>query len=171
MDSGKPTTGVLNQKKKFPTVEIVMWIVVIAVILAILIPVYINLNNKVKEAEKTAAVNAYAEQMLVNMLGANDGKSDIILLRNQSDGVYVFVYDMSEKKIVEYKYDNSSANTFEAQASDIMSALVSDGTISKVSVNGDSWRYGENVKSVLEELDISSLDIIVYADYVLNEAK
>lgn len=167
MNNEKSTSGVLDQKKKIPMVEIVMWVVVIAAILAILIPIYINLGNRVTEAERIERVNDHAEQMLASMLGSGDDGCDIILIREQTDGIYVYMYDLSLKTLKEYSFAKDSG-TFDSRADEIINDLLSRKLISKADVDGGSWRSDENVKSIINELELSSDNVRVYASYIID---
>ena len=122
-------------KKGFTIVELVIVIAVIAILAAVLIPVFSNVIEKANNSNITQEVNAALKLILAEENGQLSYSSTYVFIYKDENTVKYFKYDHDMKKIVEIVATNipgyfDATKIFTADANDVVwvedAAMVSD---------------------------------------------
>ena len=112
-------------KKGFTIVELVIVIAVIAILAAVLIPVFSNVIEKANNSNITQEVNAALKLVLAEENGQLSYSSTYVFIYKDGNTIKYFKYDHDMKKIVEIVATNipgyfDATKIFTADANDIV---------------------------------------------------
>lgn len=146
--------------------------VILAVICAIMIPLFIGVNKKLDDISKKNETDPFVFDMLSSMLRLENGEADILVFSENDGKITVYGYDASRKSILYYcknTINRAIGVSLDDQSDMIASQMLADGAIiyndDVKSDNKDDWRTKENVKTMIDGLG-DSLDLVcVYAHY------
>ena len=132
-----------NNNKGFTLMEMLIVVAIIAVLVAIAIPVFTNQLEKAREATDAANIrSAYAEVMACALTdAANDNKNDVKVTENKTGKQVTKTY---EKDVVCTQKQTGWQNTSITEIAGLKTGDTTDGTqVSAKTLNGWTVKYDE----------------------------
>lgn len=145
---------------------------ILAVICAVMIPLFNGINKKLDEISKRSETNPFVFDMLQSVFKLDNGDADIIVFSENDGKITVYGYDASQKRILYYHknvLDRVIGLSLEDQADMILSQMLAEGSViyndDVKSDDKNDWRTKENIKSIVDDLGDHLELTCVFAHY------
>ncbi len=160
----------IKTKKGFTVGELIAVIALIAVLAAVLIPLFVSLNQKAVDNAASADAYKAANQLLVNLLERGDDAKDLVVIKQKDDGLYVYAYCAEDGIVSDYRNNpvtDINGDTFDQKVESLLADLVANKMIEAITPAPaeDNWAHKDQLKTTVTTLGFDADKLALRADY------